>query len=489
MASDDDNEDTPPARDSSEFAQMLDASFKQSQKKLSVGDKIRAEILVLGKEDVFVSTGTMNDGIVPRKDLLDEQGNVPYKVGEFLDLYVTQVRGTEIHLSPKKTAKNLADDIEDAFDMMLPVEGRVVEVVKGGFRVSLVGSKLAFCPISQMDVRRIDTSGEEYVGKRFEFRITQLTEGGRNIVVSRRKILEEEREASAGSFLEEHHAGDVVTGKIARLEKFGAFVELAPGIDGLAHVSELAWSRVGEPSEVVSVGQEVRVKILKIEPDQSGRMRISLSLKQAEGEPWEKLPEQVRAGNVAPGRVTKCMKFGAFVELVPGIEGLIPLSEMSYTKRVVRSDELVKEGENILVMIKEVDPGTRRISLSLKDAGQDPWALVAQKFPVGAITSGRIERREPYGLFVKLDEGIVGLLPKSKAIERPEFPFEKLRVGDTVQVQVAELRLEERRISLDVPKDPGNEDWKGFVAQQSGTGSFATLADKLKAAMDKKGKK
>lgn len=483
----DDVEESSPKPDSGEFARMLDASFKQSQKRLSVGDKIRGEILVLGKEDVFVSTGTMNDGIVPRKDLLDEKGNVPHKVGDTLELYVTQVRGTEIHLSPKKTSKNLADDIEDAHDMMLAIEGRVVEVVKGGFRVSLVGSKLAFCPISQMDVRRIEGTGEEYVGKRFEFRVTQISEGGRNIVVSRRQILEEERQASAGSFLEEHHAGDVVGGKVARLEKFGAFIELAPGIDGLAHVSELAWSRVAEPSEVVSVGQEVRVKILKIELEENGRARISLSIKQAEGEPWEKLPEKIKAGEVVPGKVTKCMKFGAFVELTPGIEGLIPMSEMSYVKRVMRSDELVKEGESILVMIKDVDPGTRRISLSLRDAGQDPWALVSQKFPVGTIVSGRVERREPYGLFVKLDDGVVGLLPKSKAVDRPEFPFEKLRVGDTAVVQVAELRLDERRISLDVPKDPGSDDWKGFVAQPAGSGGFATLADKFKAAMDKKG--
>jgi small subunit ribosomal protein S1 len=352
-----------------------------------------------------------------------------------------------------------------------------------------MGSKLAFCPISQMDTRRIET-GEEYVGKRYEFRITQLSEGGRNIVVSRRKLLEEEREANAGSFLEEHKPGDVVPGRIARLEKFGAFVELAPGIDGLAHISELAWSRVGDPSEVVTVGQEVRAKILKIEPDESGRVRISLSLKQVDGEPWDNPPDSIKEGQVIEGKVTKCMKFGAFVELSPGIEGLIPMGEMSYTKRVMRSDELVKEGEKVLVMVKSVDPETRRISLSLRDAGQDPWALVSQKFPVGTIVSGKIERREPYGLFVKLDDGIVGLLPKSKANERPEFPFEKLRVGDTAQVQVAELRLEERRISLDVPKDPGSDDWKGHLASQnSGTGGFATLADKFKAAMEKKGKK
>jgi small subunit ribosomal protein S1 len=479
--SDEDFEDESPApQGPSEFAQMLDASFKQSQRRLSVGDKIRGEILVIGKEDVFVSTGTMNDGIVPRKDLLDEQGNVPHQVGDVLDLYVTQVRGNEIHLSPKKTAKNLADDLEDAHDMMLPVEGRVVELVKGGFLVQLQGSKLAFCPVSQMDIKRIETP-EEYVGKRFEFRIHQMTEGGRNIVVSRRKLLEEEREASAGSFLQERRTGDIVPGRVSRLEKFGAFIELAPGIDGLAHISELAWSRVGDPSEVVSVGQEVMAKVLKIESDESGRVRIGLSLKQAQGEPWDRVPEQVRVGAVVPGKVTKCMKFGAFVELAPGLEGLIPLSEMSYVKRVVRSDELVKEGESVLVKVISIDAEARRIGLSLKDAGEDPWALAGQKFPVGKIISGRIERREPYGLFVKLEEGVVGLLPKSRAADHPEFPFEKLRVGDTATVQVAELRLDERRISLDVPKDPGSDDWKGFVAPQTGGGGFATLGDKLKA--------
>ncbi|MCM2277360.1 MAG: S1 RNA-binding domain-containing protein [Oligoflexia bacterium] len=467
----------------SEFARMLEASFKTPTKKLSPGDKIRGEILVAGKEEVFVSTGTMHDGIVARRDLLDAEGNFPHKVGDQLDLYVTQVRGSEIRLSPKPTAKNIAEDLEDAFDMMLPIEGRVAEVCKGGVRVNIRG-KLAFCPISQLDLSRTET-GEEFVGQKLEFLITQFSEGGRNIVVSRRKLLEEQRGLSQGSFLEEKHEGDIVPGKVMRLEAFGAFVEVAPGIQGLAHISELSWSRVATPHEAVSVGQELSFKILKIE-NKEGKLKISLSLKQAGAQPWDSLPLQIAPGQVLDGKVTRCMKFGAFVELVPGVEGLIPLSEMSYTKRVVRSDELVKEGERITVMVKEVNPETRRISLSLKDAGSDPWALVAQKFPVGAIFSGRVERKEPYGIFVKLEEGITGLLPKSKAAEHPEFPFEKLKVGDTATVQVAEIRREERRISLDVPKDPGSEDWKNY--SEKSTGSFGTLGDKLKRALEKKGK-
>jgi small subunit ribosomal protein S1 len=374
--------------------------------------------------------------------------------------------------------------------MMLPLEGKVAEVVNGGFRV-LIKGKLAFCPISQMDTKRIETP-DEYLGRKLEFRITKFEEGGRNIVVSRRKLLDEQAADSAGSFASEKKAGDIVRGRVARLEKFGAFIELAPGIDGLAHISELAWSRVNDPAEVLTVGQEVSAKILKIEtaPDPRGgasRMRVSLSIKQAGAEPWDNLPGELRAGQVVPGKVTRLAKFGAFVELTPGIEGLVPLSEMSYTQRVMSADEIVKEGEQILVMIKDVNPETKRVGLSIKDAGSDPWALVAQKFPVGGIFQGKVTRREGYGLFVQLEDGITGLLPKTKASE--EFPFDKVKINDLITVQVAEIRREERRISLQPPGDPSADDWKGYVAPAASSGGgFGTLGDKLKAALDPKKK-
>jgi small subunit ribosomal protein S1 len=409
---DDSSESQTENKNSSEFAKMLEASFGKKQKKLSVGDKVRGEILVLGKEDVFVSTGTMHDGVVPRRDLLDADGNVPYKVGDVLDLFVTHARGSEIFLSPKPTSKNLADDLEDAFDMMLPMEGRVAEVCKGGFRVSIKG-KLAFCPVSQMDLKFVENP-EEYVGQRFTFRITQFSEGGRNIVVSRRKILEEEREQSSGLFFQERKAGDIIQGRVARLEKFGAFVELAPGIDGLIHISELAWSRTNDAAEVVQVGQEVTVKILKIEGGGTEKIKISLSLKQAGPEP------ERPAG---------------------------------------------------------------------KGAGAEGGKSFAPKFSVGTIVSGKVERREPYGIFVKLNDGLTGLLHKSKAIDKPEFPYDKLKVGDTVTVQIGEIREQDRKISLDVPKDPNADDWKSFVGSEAAGGGLGTLGgafgEKLRAAMEK----
>ncbi|OFZ19158.1 MAG: hypothetical protein A2X94_10280 [Bdellovibrionales bacterium GWB1_55_8] len=473
---------------------MLAESFSKPQKKLSVGDKIQGKILVLGKEDVFVSTGGANDAMMKRQDLLDADGKVPYQVGDTVEVYVTQIRGPEISVSTKKTAKNLADDLEDAADMMLPVEGRVAEICKGGFRVTLMGNKIAFCPISQMDTRRIE-GGEEYIGKKFEFMITKFAEGGRNIVVSRRKLLEEQRGETEGSFAEEHKEGDVLNGTVTRIEKFGAFVSVAPDVDGLVHVSEIAWSRVNDPHEVLHVGQGVTVKLLKMENSEEGRLKISLSIKQAGTEPWSSLPSKIEAGQTIEGKVTRCVKFGAFVELAPGVEGLIPMSEMSYGRRVVRSDELVKEGERVTVMIKDVNPETHRISLSLKDAGGDPWAMVSYKFPVGTIVTGKLERREPYGLFIRIDDGVTGLLPKSKAMENAEFPFEKLKIGDDVTVQIGELRLEERRISFDVPGDPNAEDWKKHVQQSSGSlgtlgGSFGgAFGAALKGALENKDKK
>ncbi len=402
-----------------EFSKLLDASMKSTSRKLSVGDRIKSEILVIGQEEVFVSTGGRHDGSVPRRDFLDVDGNMTHKVGDKVELYVTLVKGNEVRLSPNKTSKNLAEDLEDAYDMMLPVEGRVAEVVKGGFRVSIHGV-LTFCPLSQMDVVRIEVP-EEYVGKKLEFRITKFGEGGKNVVVSRRMLLDEQKEESQGSFLAEHKAGELVPGKVRRLEAFGAFVELAPGVDGLVHISEIAWSRIGAPGEVLTVGQEVDVKILKIETQEDGRTRIALSIKQAGERPARSL------------------------------NGDIPVS----------------------------------------DAGGalDPWSQFAQKWAVGTVAKGKVERKEPYGLFVKLAEGVTGLLHKSRALDQPHFNYDKVKLGDEIDVQIAEVRAQERRVSLEIPSDPEAGEWKSYEAKATGSagGSFGgLLGEQLKKALSKR---
>lgn len=391
-----DGESKPGAKQEKEdFARMLGESLKGSQKKLKVGDKIRGKILVLGAEDVFVSTGTVNDGVINRRELLDESGNLAFKQDDILDLYVTMVKGSDIRLSRNPTGKNLADDLEDAFDMMLAVQGRIVEVCKGGVRVNIKG-KLAFCPISQIDVAHV-TTPEDYVGKSFEFRITQFTEGGRNIVVSRRKLLEEERELNQGSFLEENKDGQVVQGKVARLEKFGAFVELAPGVDGLVHVSEIAWSRTNDPAEVLTVGQEVTVKILKRETI-NGRAKISLSIKQTqqrEAAPAGTEKASVKAaaagkfspGQIFKGKITRKEVYGVFVQLDERVNGLLHKSrtfdhpEFHYEK--------LKVNDEVTVQIAEVSSADGKISLQVpRDPDEDSWRSHVQAAPQSLGTFG-----------------------------------------------------------------------------------------------------
>jgi len=403
------DEDLEPKR-SNEFAKMLEASFKGGQRKLKVGERIKAEVLMVGREDIFVSTGTMHDGVVQRRDLIDETGEMPYKVGDKIDLYVTLVKGSEIYLSPKPTSKNLAEGLMDAYEQGLAVEGRVVELCKGGVRVQVQG-KLAFCPISQLDSNRVET-GEEFIGKKLEFRITQVSEGGRNIVVSRRRLLDAERELVAGTFLSEHKPGDVVTGRVTRIEKFGAFIELAPGIDGLCHISELSWNRVADPSEVVATGKEVTCKILKIE-NMGRKVQIGLSIKQV-----DKAPAGAESGSKA--------------------------------------------------------------GMAL-DALQE-------KFAPGMILEGTMDKREAFGLFIKIAPGVSGLLPKSKATDHPECPYDKLKKDDKVQVKILETRPDERRpgalkITLCPPQMDGSDDWRQFAATAASTATasgFGTLADKLK---------
>lgn len=360
-----DDEELNPHNDSTDFEAMLQESLEKRDRKLAVGDKIKAEILSVGKEQVIVSTGGRFDGLVPTSQFLDANGVSKVKTGDHVDLYVTYVKGSEIFLSPNSTTQSLAEGIQEAFDNQQPIEGRVDAVNKGGFQVIIMG-KGAFCPMGQMDLRRIEKP-EEYVGRKFEFKITQLGEGGRNIVVSRRKILEESQNVALSTFKDQRKPGDVVNGKVTRLEPFGAFIEIAPGIEGLAHISELAWTRVNSPKDVLEVGQIVSAKILRIE-NIDGRLKTSLTLKQSENDPWQNLPSHVQTGRVVNGKVTRCMPFGAFIELHPGIEGLVPLSEMSSEKKVSQASEVVKEGEQIAVLVKEINPQSKRISLSIKGA-------------------------------------------------------------------------------------------------------------------------
>ena len=343
-----------------DFASMLEQSIQGYTKTYGKGDKVTGEVVTLGKDEIFVNIGG-RDGMVPRKELQDASGFVTVKVGDSVNLYVTKSQEGILVLSAKASGKAMADDLEDAFDFETPVDGRVTEVVNGGFRVSLMG-KSCFCPMSQMDSKPI-TEPESYIDKKFEFMITKFEQSGRNIVVSRRKILDMEKLESQGSFMDTHKPGDVLNGRVTRIEAYGAFVEIMPGLDGMVHISEISWSRLAHPSEGLTVGQEISVKILKMEEDAAGRLKISLSRKQAEEDPWINADRDLPVGSLHTGVIRSKEHFGFLIEIKPGIVGLIPKSAF---REVADEKELEKKnpGQTLKVQVQNVNTLEKRISLS-----------------------------------------------------------------------------------------------------------------------------
>lgn len=354
-----------------DFEQMLNDSFTGGARRLKTGDNVRGEILSIGKEEAFMSTGTPVDGAIPVRELLDDKKQLKYKVGDVIDAKVVRVREGEILLKPAGSLSSSGDleSLEDAFDMELPVEGRVTEAVKGGFRVQIQG-KMAFCPISQIDSKFVK-EGAEFIGQKFDFIITQFEERGRNIVVSRRKILDLKKAESEGEFLQKHKMGDILHGKISRIEKYGAFVELNSGIDGLIPISELAWGRINDPSEIVRLGQEVDVSLLRA-TEEGDRLRISLSLKQAggEGDPWMKVPMRYPVGSQHEGTIERKETYGLFVNLAPGITGLLPRSKWRDRIDGGQFDNR-KKGERLLIQIDEINLEDKRLTLTPPDEATD----------------------------------------------------------------------------------------------------------------------
>ena len=481
-----DFEDEKDPEEEQSFASLLEAYSPGADNDLQVGDKIKGKILSIGHDTIFVDTGTKIDGIVERAELSDENGELSCQENDEVELYVVGLSENEIRLSRALAGIGGLNLLRDAYEKQIPVEGKVSETCKGGFNIELM-QRRAFCPISQVDVNYVETP-EDYVGQQLQFLISQFEEGGKNIVVSRRALLNQELEKTRKQFYETITTDSILDGTVTRVMPYGAFVELIPGVEGLAHVSELSWSRSAAADKIVSEGDKVKVKVLGIEPgEQPGHMKIALSMKALSRDPWESILDDFSEGDKIKGIVTRCADFGAFVEIAPGLEGLVHISEMSYTQRVLKPEDIVSKGETVAVLIKEIDTEKRRISLSLRDAEGDPWLEMPDNFKVGQIVEGTLEKKEKFGYFIKLAPGITGLLPKSK-ISKSQKPaaFENLREGDKTAVAISEIDLQGRKISL-APGDSADEqNWQQFADNtQSGLGS---LAEKLQQALaEKKG--
>ena len=469
-----------------DFADLLKSYSLDRTEDLQIGDRISGEIIAIGGDKVFVDTGTKIDGAVEKADILNENGELAYKLGDVLELYVVAITENQIELSRGFSGSGGLMHLQEAFDGGIPIAGKVESQCKGGFNVMVMG-KRAFCPMSQMDIKYVENP-EDFIGNTYFFLITQFEEKGRNIVLSRRMILKKEVEKSEDAFHKTIAIGDVLEGQVTRIMPYGVFVELLPNIEGMVHISELSWSKTAIPDDILKTGDRIQVRLIGIErTDPSKKLKISLSLKQLTDDPWNTVGGKFTVGEKVKGKVTRCTDFGAFVEIEPGIEGLIHISEMSYTKRVLKPEDVVNAGDTISVMIKDIDLARRRLSLSLRDAEGDPWLVAEGKYPIGISFKGTVEKKETFGLFILLEPGITGLLPKSKMSKSYDAAsIEKLKEGDTLMVTIEELNTREKKITLAPADSSDMQNWQRYT-EESGS-SLGSLGEKLQAAMKRKPK-
>jgi small subunit ribosomal protein S1 len=466
------------------FEKLIDEYSEGIGKELQLGDKVRGRVISIGRDSVYIDTGTRFDGVVDLEELMDNDRGLSCKVGDLLDLYVVSHDKSELRLSKSLSGTGNIMVLEEAFHKAVPVEGKVTGECKGGFTIEVMG-KRAFCPISQIDLKYVENP-KEYLGESFPFLITQFDEEGRNIVVSRQKLILKEQEKTIQEFLKGVTVGIQLEGRVTKLMPYGAFVELMPGIEGMIHVSEISWSKSDKPDEILKAGDTVEVKIIGIEEGKRpGDTKIALSIKQMRDDPWNSVETEFSIGQKVKGKVTKCAKFGAFVEIAPGIEGLVHLSEMSYVKRVVKAESIVKAGDIVDVMINEIDSENRKISLSIRDAEGDPWIDIQNKYKEGQSVQGTLEKKEKFGFFVSLEPGITGLIPISRINGMHKASaIEKLSEGDSIMVTVDEIKLEDRKITLSPQDATGENDWKSYT-QDSGK-PIGSFGEKLQQAFRKK---
>jgi small subunit ribosomal protein S1 len=428
-----------------DFAAMFEASTKARQ--FNRGQTIEGTIVAIGPKVAFVNVGGKGEAEIDLAELKDADGNVEVSVGDRIQAMVVSTSGG-IVLSRKGVRNAVTQrELEDAFRAGIAVEGKVGKAVKGGYEVRIARER-AFCPFSQIDiVRTADPSVHE--GRVYEFRIIEYKDGGKNVVVSRRKHLEEQQRASAADVRKSIVPGGVLEGRVASVLDFGAFVDLGGGIQGLLHVSEMGWSRVTNPNEVVAPGDQITVKVLRVD---DATQKISLGLKQLLADPWSTVPAKYQVGQVCTGRVTRVADFGAFVELEPGIEGLAHASTFAPTARSGEWAKSVAVGSTGAFEIVSIDAAQKRIGVALVDEGSSRAAGATPTegaIVPGAIVTGKVERHEKFGVFVFLSPGRTGLMPFAETgVDRDTDMRKAFPIGSDVEVVVLEVDPAGRRIRV-----------------------------------------
>jgi len=435
--------------------------YEQSLQSVQLGQVVRGKVVQINSDVLMVDVGWKTEGYIPARELKDEDGNISLAVGDELEVLVDR-RDTDgnLVLSRDKAVKiKVWDDVKNACEHNIPVKGTVVERVKGGLSVDI--GILAFLPGSQVDVRPVRDL-DKYVGQTLMFNVLKYDRKRNNVVLSRRSILEQERVAAKTETLEGIEEGHILEGVIKNITDYGLFIDLG-GIDGLLHVTDISWGRITRPSDNFSKGDKIKVKVLSFDREKE---RVSLGLKQLMDNPWEMIERKYAVGSVIEGKVVNLTDYGVFVEMEPGVEGLVHITEMFWTREIKHPSKVLSVGDIVKVMVLDVNPEVKRISLGLKQTTENPWEALKQKYPEGSIVKGVIRNITNFGFFVGIEEGIDGLVHVSDISwkQNVKHPSELYKKGQEVEAMVLNIDVTNEKFSLgikQVDKNPWDE--KNFI--------------------------
>ena len=467
------NQSSPSKEDGMDFKEL----FEQSLNQLQYGDIARGKVVQIKDDRVMVDVGWKTEGYIPAGEIKDARGNINISVGDEIDVFIDKrdSEGTLVLSKDKASKFKIWDDIKNACDNNILIEGVVVEKVKGGLSVDI--GIIAFLPGSQVDIRPIKDL-DKFVGQTLDFNVLKYDRKRNNVVLSRRSIVSSEREAEKKDILKSIQEGNIVEGVIKNITDYGIFIDLG-GIDGLLHVTDISWGRIAKPAENFHKGEKIKTKVLSFDGDKE---RVSLGLKQLMDNPWEKIIEKYPVGSIVEGKVVNLTDYGVFVELESGVEGLVHISEMYWTREIKHPSKVLNIDEIIKVMVLEVNPETKRISLSLKQTTPNPWEKLKEKYPVGTVVKGVVRNITNFGVFVGIEEKIDGLIHVSDISwkHRVTHPSEYFKKGQEVEAVVLNVDVENEKFSLgikQIEKNPWDDLSQKYAPGSVVTGKITNFTD------------